>query len=211
MSERRWLQITCGRGPRECAFAVPHVLKRMIEETRQHGLSTEVLESVAGRYPGTLYSALLAVDGANAEAYLSRWVGTVCWICRSPFRPNHKRKNWFVSVDAFRPPATVMWSERDLRFETLRASGPGGQHVNKTESAVRVTHVPTNVSVTAREERSQHANRKLALARLAELFRQRERSQAQQFENERWSQHNQLERGRAVRTFIGLDFEEERP
>lgn len=210
MSERRWLQITCGRGPRECAFAVPHVLKRMIEEARTYGLTADVLESLAGRYPGTLYSALLAAEGANVEAYLARWVGTVCWICRSPFRPNHKRKNWFVSVEAFRPPEKVLWHKQDLKYETMRASGPGGQHVNKIESAVRVTHVPTGLTITAREERSQQANRKLALARLAELFRQREEASVQQAGNERWSQHNQLERGNAVRTFIGPDFREER-
>jgi len=208
MNTRLWLQLTCGRGPCECAYAVPRILKRLVEEAEQQSVSVEVLESVLGRYPSTLYSVLVALDGHGAAAFAERWTGTVCWVGRSPFRPNHKRKNWFISVELFRPPAQIRWQERDLRFETLRSSGPGGQHVNKTESAVRVVHVPTGQAATAREERSQLANRKLALARLAEQFAQREQAGKDAVQQQRWQQHDAIERGRPKRTFVGEAFEE---
>ena len=97
-----------------------------------------------------------------------------------------------------------------MRIETLRASGPGGQHVNRTESAVRVTHLPTGLSAMAQEERSQHLNRRLALARLAALFAERADKQVRAAEDQRWRQHTQLERGNAVRVYRGTDWTRER-
>jgi peptide chain release factor len=90
-----------------------------------------------------------------------------------------------------------------VAWETMRASGPGGQHVNRTESAVRVTHLPTGVQASASEERSQHRNRKLALARLAaKLEEQTERSHGE-LRQQRWRAHQDLERGNAVRVLRG--------
>lgn len=91
-------------------------------------------------------------------------------------------------------------------IETMRASGPGGQQVNKTESAVRVTHIPTGLTVVAREERSQHMNRKLAVARLGELMKSQEKSAELQGKRDRWQQHNELERGNPIRTYEGTEF-----
>jgi peptide chain release factor len=103
----------------------------------------------------------------------------------------------------FHRTGTPTWNERELSIETLRASGPGGQHVNRTESAVRVTHRPTGLSVLAQEERSQHLNRRLALARLAALLAERAEQQSRAAEDQRWRQHTQLERGNAVRIYRG--------
>ena len=89
----------------------------------------------------------------------------------------------------------------ELRWETMRASGPGGQHVNRTESAVRVSHVPTGVQATAAEERSQHRNRKLALARLAEKLEELNAARTAAAQEERWRAHRKLERGNAMRVF----------
>lgn len=204
---RHWVQITSGRGPAECAWAVARVLRSMAAEAAAFGLKTEMLESVPAHFPGTLYSALLAIEGERSREFLATWLGTVQWISASPFR-SIKRKNWFVGIEAIDEPVRPAWNARELSFETMRASGPGGQHVNKTESAVRVTHLPTGISVTAREERSQSANRKLALARLAAQLDARGQASERQARQQCWSQHNALERGNPVRVFTGLDFKE---
>jgi peptide chain release factor len=111
-----------------------------------------------------------------------------------------------VGVEVYTPPERPQWSERDLRIDVMRSSGPGGQHVNKTSSAVRVTHLPTGVSIVAREERSQHQNRRLALARLARLLDDQHADVEGQAKQQRWEQHGDLERGNPVRVYQGPDF-----
>jgi peptide chain release factor len=90
----------------------------------------------------------------------------------------------------------------------MRSSGPGGQHVNTTASAVRATHLPTGVSVVARDERSQHRNRALALARLAATLAGRADAREADLRHGRWKLHASLERGNARRVFLGPGFEE---
>ena len=77
-------------------------------------------------------------------------------------------------VSALLPLEVPHWSDNEFKIEKMRASGPGGQHVNKTETAVRITHMPTGITAVAQEERSQHLNRKLAMSRLNVLLRQKE-------------------------------------
>jgi peptide chain release factor len=90
---------------------------------------------------------------------------------------------------------------KDVKWETMRASGPGGQHVNRTESAVRVTHLPTGIQASAAEERSQHRNRKLALARLAQKLAEVDAKQHGEAREKRWRAHQELERGNPVRVY----------
>jgi peptide chain release factor len=130
----------------------------------------------------------------------------VQWICASPFRPGHKRKNWYIGVQRLSIPNLLAFSEKDVRFDTFRSSGAGGQHVNATDSAVRATHVPTGLVATAREERSQIANRKLALSRLAGLMVRKEEQKREIEQKKRWEQHNALERGNPVRIYEGVRF-----
>jgi len=198
---RHWLQITSGRGPEECCLVVAKVLHCIIKEGTEHNLEISVLDTVPGDKPHTLKSALLAVEGEGSSEFVRQWTGTVQWIGKSPFRPHHKRKNWFVGVESLNPPEPHLWSEKDVKIETMRASGPGGQHVNKTETAVRITHLCTGLTAIAREERSQHLNRKLAEIRLGELIRQKKDQTNQKHLQERWSQHNRLERGNPIRVY----------
>ena len=95
-----------------------------------------------------------------------------------------------------------------VTFEAMRASGPGGQHVNKTESAVRATHKPSEFVATAREERSQVMNKKLALARLAGLLTAGNTAALEDATRDRWQTQNALERGAPKRTFKGEAFRE---
>jgi peptide chain release factor len=212
MSDHVWLQITSGRGPAECQLAVVKLANVLTKEARKQGLACAALDVVEGRERGAALSALLSLEGDDARRFASRNRGSVLWICPSPLRPGHKRKNWFVGVEVLAPPNAGDTTLRlaDVVFEAMRASGPGGQHVNKTESAVRATHRPTGLVATAREERSQAMNKKLALARLAGMLAEGAQAAKADADRDRWAQHDALERGRPVRTFEGASFKERR-
>jgi peptide chain release factor len=207
---RLWLQITSGRGPDECCLLVTRVSNAMLAEAAGARLHAELLDAVPSELAGTHKSALLAIDGEEAASFAATWAGTILWISRSPYRPHHKRKNWFVGVTVVVPPDITRWAADEVRIETMRASGPGGQHVNKTESAVRATHLATGLSVVAREERSQHQNRRLALARLEQLLKGKNQATADRAQQELWEQHDLLARGNAVRAYRGETFEARR-
>jgi peptide chain release factor len=197
-----WLQLTAGQGPVECAWAVVQVLGKVLEEAKDTGLETKTLEVEPGPEPGTAFSALVSVSGgAQVAMFAQRWRGTVQWIARSHFRPECRRKNWFVGIDAIEPVEGTSFDPRDVRWETMRAGGPGGQHVNRTESAVRLTHLPTGLQVTASEERSQHRNRALALARLAKRIAKAEEELIGEAREKRWRAHQDVIRGNPVRVF----------
>jgi peptide chain release factor len=201
-----WLQITSGRGPAECAWVVNQVHRKIVEEAEKAGLKVRLLDAAPDEYPRTFKSMLLAVDGGEASGFAAGWVGTVQWIGASPFRPHHKRRNWYAKVERVAVPERPIWREEDVKVESMLASGPGGQHVNKTETAIRVTHIPTGLTAVAREERSQHINRKLALARLADLLEHATQKIMSGVRKEQWSGHNTLERGNAVRVYVGEKF-----
>lgn len=205
-----WLQMSAGRCPSECEWVVGRLVPVLTRELTARGLAVEEIDRAPGTNTGDARSVLLRVSGPEVASRVADWLGTVQWIGASPYRPHHKRKNWFVSVAAFSEPSAEHWNERELSIETLRASGPGGQHVNRTESAVRITHRPTGLSVLAQEERSQHLNRRLALARLAALLAERAEQQSRAAEDQRWRQHTQLERGNAVRIYRGATWQRER-
>lgn len=201
-----WLQITSGRGPEECCWVVYRLSQYIMHEAEVSGFRPGMIDMVVGDKPNTSKSVLIAIDADDPSIFLKSFDGTVQWIGKSMFRPNHKRKNWFVGVSALLPPATPRWSASEIKIETMRASGPGGQHVNKTESAVRITHLPTGIKATAQEERSQHLNRKLAMSRLNGLLREKENESINDCRSRLWNQHNRLERGNPVRVFVGRDF-----
>jgi peptide chain release factor len=197
-----WLQVSAGQGPAECAWAVVRTAERIQREALAASLEFRTVEMTPGAEPGTAESALISIRGdLPLTGFMESWCGTVQWIARSPFRPEHKRKNWFVGVEALEPVDEARLAPGDLRWETMRASGPGGQHVNRTESAVRVTHVPTGVQAIAMEERSQHRNRKLAMARLVQKIEALNSRRAEQSREERWRAHHGVKRGNAVRVF----------
>lgn len=200
-----WLQISAGVGPAECAWVVARLQQVLVREAETQGLQVRILEAVAGPEPRTLRSVLLSIEGSEALSFARTWMGTVQWIGTSPFRPRHRRKNWFVGVTLLQPPPEPP-PVGEVRLETMRASGAGGQNVNKVETAVRAIHVATGLSVVAREERSQHLNRQLALARLQErLLAQTTQAEADN-QQSRWAAHYQLERGNAEQVFMGPDF-----
>jgi len=208
---RYWLQISSGRGPEECCWVVAGLVRYLMQTAVKENFTAEILESVPGQDASTMRSALLAVEGDDRlPGFINDWQGTVQWIGTSVLRPTHKRKNWFVTVNTFEPVSQDKIDLKDIRIETMRSTGPGGQHVNKTESAVRVTDRATGLSAVAREERSQYLNRKLAIARLKQLLENRTEESQSKFAQTRWEQHNSLERGNATHVFSGPSFKLER-
>ena len=197
--------MTTGRGPDECQLAISGLLKVLQKEALSSKVEYEYLDSEDGPY-GPL-SALVALRGEGADALAQSWKGSIKWICQSSIRPTHRRKNWFVGVSILSPPPTnTIIKDSDLRYDTLRSSGPGGQHVNRTESAVRLVHLPTGITIMAQEERSQHRNKALALARLNKTLADKDQANVAESEKDRWSSHNDLERGNEIRIYSGEDF-----
>lgn len=203
-----WLQISAGRGPEECCWVVYRLAQQIMADAKIRGIKAKIIDMIAGIKPKTSKSILIAlVDEDKAlRVFLKSYEGTVLWTGKSMFRTNHRRKNWFVSTVAFSPPQASQWSAKEFKIETMRASGPGGQHVNKTETAVRITHVPTGATAVAQEERSQYLNRKLAMSRLNCLLRQKENESISDCRNSLWNHHNRLERGNPIRIYEGEDF-----
>lgn len=206
MQEQILIQISAAHGPVECCKAVAHAFSCLQDEAIQAKLSVNILEVVNGPSLNTYRSVLLCLQGEQVKELARRWSGTVQWICPSGIRSGHKRKNWFIGVTSFSAEDSSDFHAGDIVFETMRSSGSGGQHVNKTESAVRAIHLPTGISVKVQSERSQHANKNTALLLLKHKLQKQKEIKISQQRNQRWLQHYQLERGNPVLTFVGEGF-----
>ena len=178
-------------------------------EAEKAGVLVSVVEQLEGPVPGTFRSVLLELDddgdGLVAQAFSRRWCGSLLWVCESPYRKLVKRKNWFLHGAAFAPPQAPGESG-EIRYEATRASGPGGQHVNKTDSAIRATHVASGLTVKVQSQRSQHANKKLAAQLLASKLAKLMAQANETNRSARHWQHHSAERGNAVRSFEGTGF-----
>ena len=202
--EKQYVQITSGRGPVECCRVVVLVTQKIVEQAKQLRLEIEVVEHEDGLQDGCMFSATLSVSGDDIEKLRSEWEGSVLWVAqKNKFRPWHRRKNWFVGIHFFKPLKSESINERDISYETLRASGPGGQNVNKVETAVRAVHLPTGITVLASDLRSQTQNKKLARERLTMKLSAMEEAKQMQQTHAVWMNHNTLERGNPVKIFKG--------
>ncbi len=212
MKHEKWL-ISAGTGPEECAFAAALTLREMEREAAEFAeqgrdIAIDPLETEFSAV-GNIRSCCISATGADAGGFMKSWEGTVQWIWRSAYRPGHKRKNWFVSVSPVAEAVEEFASEsarlevlaHDVRFETARAGGPGGQYVNKTESAVRAVHIPSGKSVRASGERSQLANKRRALALLDALLKKEADEKCRAARSETRHRHYELERGNPSRVY----------
>jgi peptide chain release factor len=208
-----WLSISAGSGPEECAHCASLTLAALENDIKgKPELSFQLIESEASRLEGNFRSCLVAIESKNRESlqsFADSWTGIIQWIWNSTYRPHHKRKNWFIQVKPYvEPEKESTLKVEDVRFETMRAGGPGGQYVNKTESAVRAIHVPTGKSVVVRNERSQLMNKKLAMARLAALLEEEEENKTEASRAELRHSHWELRRGNPIRVFDAATMKE---
>ncbi len=200
--KKQILQITAGRGPIECCRVVAMVKQKILQDAEKRGIMVEELEDVPSEKTGTYKSVTLVVSGDALTALTDEWCGTVQWIAQSPYRKLHKRKNWFVGVTCYDMPEQLPWNAKEVVIDTCRSSGPGGQNVNKVETAVRGTHIPSGIQVLATDSRSQLENKKLCLERLQARVLAWQHEQLEADRQDRWQEHNELERGNPVKVIV---------
>jgi peptide chain release factor len=204
-----WMQISAGTGPKECSLAVKLFSEKvMLPYFKDHSISNTIISSESVDTKDFCRSILISIktDSAEENRIKNYFEGTIQWISVSPYRKKHKRKNWFFNVSTFTEPDLNEYSENDIKIERSHSSGPGGQHVNKVETAVKIIHIPTGISVQASEERSQYMNRKLAMARLHMRLHEENANKIKNKKNELWNQHNNLVRGNPKRIYVGDNF-----
>ncbi len=174
--------IHAGAGGTEAQDWTEILLRMYLRYAERHGFKSETIDLLPGDEAG-VKSVTFTVSGPYAFGYLKAETGIHRLVRISPFDASGRRHTSFAAVQVL-PEVDdriqVDIQEKDLRIDTFRASGPGGQHVNKTSSAVRLTHVPTNIVVSSQTERSQHRNRELAMkvlrARLYNLEKQKQQA-----------------------------------
>ena len=192
------IQITSGHGPAECCRVVARVQEMILKQAKKLKIQIEVLENISGELNGTLLSGTLSARGENLS-FIKEWEGSILWISQSPYRKLHKRKNWFVSVAVTQETEGPQWNPKEIFFETLRASGPGGQNVNKVETAVRGIHKPSGLQVLVMDTRSQLQNKKLCIERLEAKIMSWQTDHRIAHQKEQWNNHSLLERGNPVK------------
>jgi peptide chain release factor 2 len=184
-----YLDIQSGSGGTEAQDWAEMILRMYLRWGDKHNFKVKLMEVSAGEVAG-IKSATIHFDGEYAFGWLRSEIGIHRLVRKSPFNANGKRHTSFSSV--FVSPEVddnidIDINPSDLRIDTYRASGAGGQHVNKTESAVRITHLPTNTVVQCQDGRSQHANKDQAMkqlkSKLYELEMQKRNSEKQDLED----------------------------
>jgi peptide chain release factor 2 len=193
-----------GAGGTEAQDWAEMLLRLYMRWAERSGFKTELADLQPGDGAG-IKSATFTVEGDYAYGYLKAEAGIHRLVRISPFDANARRHTSFASVFVF--PAIddkveVIINPADLRIDTYRASGAGGQHVNKTDSAVRFTHLPTGIVVTCQNERSQHKNRAMAMkilrARLFELEERKRREELEKFSKEK----KEIAWGSQIRSYV---------
>lgn len=199
-----YMDIQSGSGGTEAQDWANMLLRMYLRWGERHGFKAELIEVSPGEVAG-IKSATVKFDGPYAYGWLRTESGVHRLVRKSPFDANNKRHTSFASV--FLSPEiddniAIEINPADLRIDTYRASGAGGQHVNRTDSAVRITHVPSGIVVQCQSDRSQHKNRAQAMkqlrARLYEVERQKQNAKQEALE----ANKKEITWGNQIRSYV---------
>lgn len=190
------LQISSGQGPVECEIAVFKFSKWVCEN-----FNAEIVKLTEGNLKDTYKSCVIA-----CQEDLSFLDGSIKWICKSPIRPEHKRKNWFIDVSIYNANTKISFDENAVRYETFRSGGKGGQNVNKVETGVRAIYLKNGMSAVSTSERSQLINKKIAISRLKELMAYENEIIENKNKQNNWLEMKHLKRGSEGYVFEGEEF-----
>ncbi len=198
------VSVNAGAGGTDAQDWAEMLLRMYMRWAESKGYKTELMDLQPGEEAG-IKSATFSVSGPYAFGYLKLEQGVHRLVRISPFNASGKRQTSFASVAVYpevERDYNVEIAEKDLRIDVFRASGSGGQHVNKTSSAVRVTHLPTNIVVSCQQEKSQHRNKDLAMKVLRARLYQREKDAEKRQIQEDYHAKDDIAWGSQIRSYV---------
>ena len=199
-----FLFIQAGAGGTEAQDWAQMLARMYARWAERHGFTCEVIEEHPGDTAG-IKNITYRISGERAYGWLKNEIGVHRLVRISPFNANGKRQTSFASVDVWPDvddSIEIEINDKDLRIDTYRSSGAGGQHVNKTDSAVRITHLPTGIVVTCQNERSQIQNREMAMKMLRSKLYELELQKRAEAENAALAAQKKIEWGSQIRNYV---------
>jgi peptide chain release factor 2 len=198
------VSINAGAGGTEAQDWVEMLLRMYLRWGEKRGYQTKIVDILSGEEAG-LKNVTFTVNGRYAYGYLKAEVGIHRLVRISPFDAGARRHTSFASVFVYPEISddfVIEIDEKDLRVDTFRSSGAGGQHVNKTDSAVRITHLPTGIVVQCQNERSQHKNKAIALKILKARLYEKELKEKEEKLEELHNTKKEIAWGSQIRSYI---------
>lgn len=206
MKKEHNLLFTAGRGPIECQLAVHGIQNRFKEYLTKNKIPFEIIIQKKGNLNKSMETIVFKVL-TTEEKWITPWLGTIQWVCKSPVRKFHKRKNWFIKCQEINLHQPITIDQSKVLIQSYRASGPGGQHRNKVETAIRIIHKSSGIIVTASDGKSQAQNKKKAWQKLEDKLKTMNTQNQKAINLDQWIAQIEIERGNPIKTFRGLKFE----
>lgn len=199
-----FLEVNAGAGGTEAQDWAEMILRMYVRWAEKRGFKTTVLDRSDGEEAG-IKSATIQISGDMAYGWIKTESGVHRLVRISPYDSNARRHTSFASVGVspvIDDRIDVEIEEKDLRIDTYRSSGAGGQHVNTTDSAVRITHIPTNIVVSCQNERSQHKNKDTAMSMLKARLYEAEIRKREEAASDAHSEKSDIGWGHAIRSYV---------